>query len=54
MVNPFDRQALAVRLADREQEQPVLKAGLKLVKGVAEEDKKTVEAFLARRKENRR
>jgi len=57
MVNPFDKQALAARLAVREQalaEPQALKVGLKLAKGETPAEEKTIEAFLARRKENRR
>jgi hypothetical protein len=46
MVNPFDKQALAARLAVREQEQP--KAGPKDEKAEPRIDQKDVEAFVAR------
>lgn len=53
MVNPFDKKAVADRLAARNEvlaEPKVLKVGLKLAKDETPVEGKTLEAFLARHK----
>jgi len=51
MVNPFDKKAVADRLAARKEalvQAQALKLGLKLAKGETPAEEKTLEAFLAR------